>query len=112
MIIRRFTFGQDHFTRFPLPRRGSLADYWVEVEVSGENPAHPRSLFIEHFTSEFCPTPIQFAFEYGLDTFPEHYFRAGRLVSINEGGLIGTPSEALKLSRTPGFANIVMQIRE
>lgn len=87
MITKYFTFGQSHMTNHPLPlgsRR--LADCWVEVLLPNNRSDH-RELFIELFTSRYCPTPDQFAFEYDASEFDPDYFPGGRIARITEHGL-------------------------
>jgi hypothetical protein len=84
-ITHYFTFGQNHMTNFPLPRGGRLADYWVAVEIQDEDiddDYNHRYLFVQEFSSKYCPTPNQFAFEYTDETFKGGYFPNGELTRI------------------------------
>lgn len=84
MII--FTFGQTHMTNYPLPCAGRLSDFYVEVLE--DDPIIARKLFIDNFTSLYCPRPMQFATSYALEDFAADYFK-GRLCTITaEGELI------------------------
>lgn len=84
-----FTFGQSHMSSFPLPKKGGrLADYWVEVDIPRSHPFDHRSVFIEHFTEEYCPRPMQWNVEYTSSAFQKEYFTGGCLCKINEFGII------------------------
>lgn len=86
MSIHYFTFGQSHMSSYTLPGcSGRLADYWVEVESDKGNH---RTIFINEFTSRFCPNPIQFGTEYDEVTFKPEYFPGGRLCLIKSTGEI------------------------
>lgn len=87
MITRYFAFGQDHMTSYPLPGPGVLPDFWVAVSLPPDHPVPHRTVFIEHFTSVYCPRPTQFAFEYGADRWDYSFFPGGELCHINEDGI-------------------------
>lgn len=75
---RYFTFGQSHTANIILPRGGRLADYWVTVVAEKDH----RKLLIDKFTSVFCPSPHQFAFEYNITNFLPEYCSKGELERI------------------------------
>ncbi len=80
MTTHFFTFGQNHMSSYPLPTGGGrLADYWVAVESSENNH---REIFIDKFTSRYCPSPAQFSSEYTHETFKGSYFPGGELLRI------------------------------
>lgn len=78
-----FTFGQVHWSSFDLPRGGRLADYWVAVVAETDH----RGIFMERFTSLYCPTPRQFAMEYTDANFKPEYYERGELVRFDAAGL-------------------------
>lgn len=82
-----FTFGSSHMTNFPLPRGGTIADYWVTVELPEEMAGMHRDVFIEHFTTHYCPRPNQFSMEYDDGRFNAAYFPGGQLCLITERGI-------------------------
>jgi hypothetical protein len=82
-----FTFGQSHMTNFPLPNGGRIADYWVTVDLPESMAGEHRTVFIEQFTSHYCPRPNQFAMEYDESRFNEEYFPGGELCRITEEGI-------------------------
>ena len=82
-----FTFGQVHMTSFTLPIGGRLADYWVKVKLPADHRASHRAVFVELFTTRYCPSPDQFGFEYVGDDFAASYFPAGLLCTITENGI-------------------------
>lgn len=89
MIKTFFTFGQNNSTSFDLPDGHRIADYWVEVHLPAHSRLRARPLFIEHFTTPYCPRPEQFGFQYYEDEFEERFFPCGCLCVINEEGIVG-----------------------
>ena len=87
MTIRYFTFGHVHTADFPLPGPGKLCDYYVTVDLPEEHPESHRAVFIKFFTAPFCPSPIQFGFEYyGKNELHEEFY-LGELCRITEEGI-------------------------
>jgi len=82
-----FTFGQAHMTNYPLPRGGSIADYWVTVSLPDDSDLTHRDVFIQHFTTHHCPRPMQFAMEYEDHRLNPDYFPGGQLCVITENGI-------------------------
>jgi hypothetical protein len=78
MSVHYFTFGQVHTADIDLPRGGRLSDYWVAVDADSDHRKH----FIEQFTSQHCPRPMQFATEYTDDSLKIKYFPKGELKRI------------------------------
>ena len=82
-----FTFGHSHMTNYPLPYGGTIADYWVTVELPEEMAGEHRDVFIREFTERHCPRPNQFAFEYDDSRLDSKYFPGGQLCLITEEGI-------------------------
>lgn len=78
MATHYFTFGHAHMASVSFPNGGRLADYWVAVEA----PDNHRKHFIEHFTSVYCPRPMQWSMEYTADRFNPAYFPGGEIARI------------------------------
>lgn len=87
-VSRYFTFGQTHMTNFPLPRGGRLADYYVKVTLRKDWDETHRHVFMREFTSQFCPEPIQFAFEYDEGTLKMDCFPKGQLCEITDSEIV------------------------
>lgn len=88
LIKKHFTFGSGHMSNFPLPKGGLLTDYWVTVELpEGLDKSH-REMFVEHFTSRYCPRPMQFAMEYEDNDLNPMFFPGGQLCTITSVGII------------------------
>lgn len=105
---RFFTFGQNHHaTHFVLPRGGCLADYWVEVRLTKGCDLFHRQVFIDGFTSVWCPSPAQFAFEYKPVNWKPSYFPKKRLLLLSENGPIDENCEDCDtvLIDTPSFVH-------
>lgn len=81
MAIRYFTFADNHTTTYPLPRGGNLADYYIEVDLPFGQYNH-REVFIQTFTTPFCPNPMQFAVEYPPSRFVKDHYPKGSLALI------------------------------
>ena len=76
-LTRHFTFGQDHSCSHP-DLKGRLADHWVSVELPFGHPRSHLEVFIEQFTSKYCP----FAFEYPAPVLKQDFFPLGQLGEI------------------------------
>ena len=85
-----FTFGSGHMTSYPLPRGGTISDYWVEVELPVDFPMNHREFFMKYFTDRFCPRPEQFSFEYSLGQLKPEYFPGGCIARLNYNGFEDT----------------------
>lgn len=97
MNIRYFTFGSNHVASFPRPEGSRLADYWVEV-VLPEGRCDHRTAFVEFFASKYCPSSMQFAFEYTAEEFEPSYFPKGVLTRIQVVVDAEMVNDALRLS--------------
>ena len=88
-FVHFFTFGQTHTTTNDLPRGGRLADYWVTVSLPEHLKNLHRLVFVDEFTSKYCPHPLQFAFEYDdhLNPLDPEYYPKGELCVIDENGV-------------------------
>lgn len=91
-ITHYFTFGTAQTADFPLPEGGKLGDYWVEVTLPANSHLTHRGVFIKEFTSRYCESENQFAFEHTADTFNPDFFERGRLtdITVSTGGTAPT----------------------
>jgi hypothetical protein len=91
-FTRHFTFGSDHMCNHP-NLKGRLADHWVSVRLPFGHPRSHREVFIEQFTTKYCPDPYQFSFEYPDAVLEQVYFPLGQLVLIHEASWFPWSSE-------------------
>lgn len=87
-VLCHFTFGSGHLGNYSLPFGGTLSDYWVTVDLPEGSDLDHRAMFIAHFTTQYCPRPMQWAMEYSDMELNPIYFPHGQLCVINENGIV------------------------